>query len=902
MKKVLLLMFLISGALLFASVSITNLWVQESINLNEDGGAGIVMRNTGDIYAVTKGGYLWIINKLGKTTKIGANPQLKNIMSYPVYVNGALFYVSWEWGSNADNKLVVRYGTGFSTSASTDLTTGVYGAPVVFETGGNYHIYFADANGMLYHYMFDGTNFSLPSTTTLNSGVSVKAPVILSPSKDAIFVIDSNGTFYRVALDGSYNFGTKSTIAISDKFFTPMAYSEKYIYVASVNGKLYKIPPAGTAGEVKSVDLKSSVTTSGVLVDGNGYVYVFNDGGYIEVFDRDLTYYASYNVGSNMRFSTTPLIFKKSTENRAYILVLLVSVGSTEGKAQIYTFDYDTKEISGPVWEKDLKAAVPIQSAPAIVAEAGISEDRYIFAFVDNKGNVYAYRVDARGPYGDWAMAGQNAYRTGFIDDEAITFYSYITIKAYEGINGREISKTIYDPNDSGKYGLLYDATVLALGDATTLSGYIEYKTNPYGSDAIPSGRAGLDKLFLKFSSPTALTLLFSSNFVFDKVGNGIGAPTIDATFAFNSFDSATVGLEGPNGSNEATITFGYNDKVVKVWTDATYAVFIKYKTPDGYATELKNILYKYNDPNETGTFEIDATNPPTSVGDDLFPYKWFVYQWDPDEVQGYKSEVYGAEDKITLNKTGPAYIEIYYTPLTGTVTFVTPRYGYRSTKAYILLDAATDAVLFNLNITFPSSVVKFSTIVNIEINPNINFSEVEVLRDISSDNIDITLDSGNPISGSTRVATITAELDFTEPKEIYFLTNTGYTQYFDVSGFVQLKTISNVSTEIITKTRFISNKFLSIVGDFDLDGDVDVNDYNAFMLALGTSEGSPNYSEIYDIYPRAPTFNGPYPTDDDYDPGVADPDGKIDAFDLAVMLMMFGWTAPSTALEYTGN
>lgn len=915
MKKLTLLLFLVS---IFAfSLNISTLWDSDYIELPMTGyvqGSGIAVKQTGDIHIITKDGYYYVINRLGNITGKYGTPEERGWkhISYPVIVSSNyIVYVTSDY--DGKSRIYFRSNT---TSNYYELSGNISRSLTAFLDGNNIHVYVglgsSTFNGV-YHIVYDTSSGTV---TTTNDKYQTEGPVeiapILSPKKDSLFVLDSKGNFYNIALDSSYDFDTTTVNAIKlgGTFETPMAYSEGFIFAISREGTLYRIPPEGTNSDVDFIKLGSSSMAAGVLVDSKNYIFVFDDLGTIHIVQAadDLLKQTSYSVVSDFegyRFATTPLLFKKSDENKIYMFVLLNNDPEKKGKVVIYSMDYDTYEISKE-WEKDIDDTFPLIGSPAMVPLSSINEENYIIAFSTIHDRIYAYLVDAKGPYGFWAMEGQNSYRTGFVDSNAPTFRTSITLVTKDRFSGLELSKeNLNDAN--GKYGLVYDATVVSISDSGDISTYTteEYVTNPntnnsdqQANDKIPSGRAGLDKLLVKFSTDTTLTLLFNDSFIKNITNDVIPAPIVDATYSFRQFSSGIPGYEAPYlESKEATIVFGYDDKIAEVLADSTFAILVKYNFPSSDATEL--LEFGKDETSKT----IDAYNSSkVSIPSGTFAYKWKVYQWD-DNLQGYSVYDYKSIDKLTLGvddtKRAPTYVEIYYTDLPGTVTFVVPMYAESETRAFILIDAAKGALSTTLyaTLTSPELSMSLSTITSVEVAPN--FSVEELLTKTDEDYIKMVFveNSYTEISKDTRVATISLWLKFDQPALLYFQNEAKFFDLFNIELYTQLKN-NPVEKELYSKNKFIANKYLTLPGDFNLDGVVDDDDYVMFRTALINYVENGIYDPKYDIGPRK-DFS---PPNRGFIPGFSERDGKIDEMDLNVFLVMFGYTPPSTDIEYSGN
>ncbi|HQO06346.1 MAG TPA: hypothetical protein PKW84_09505, partial [Fervidobacterium sp.] len=470
------------------------------------------------------------------------------------------------------------------------------------------------------------------------------------------------------------------------------------MYALNSSGVLYKIDTSGTENHV-GTGLTSS-DSAGILIDGDGYVYVFG-GGKIFVFSSDSLINKTpggYSTGTGQKITTTPAIVK-GTDGITYVIVPSSYNGSS-GKITILAFNPTVGTLTvEKVW--DMPSSFPISAAVG-VAPVNELNGNYYFATATNDGTVYAWQIDARGPYGIWASYGQNSNHTGFIDSTAAKFNTRIYLMAYEGFASRPLSST----SMGSYYGLLYDATIVN-ADGTTGASYTQLRTNEpdkTNKTKVPEGVPGSQKLEILFDTPTTATLLFTSAFTPKK---GELEVTEDATFSFARWQTGTNGYEGSNLTSKlATLTYRFSDRTVNLLTNATYTYYTYHKYSGAGEASKTDGTFNYNeyitDPSKA---KITISASPIQQGQKWFPFKWVVYQWNPDNPNNYDKQTLGALDSLDLQLKGPAYIEIYYAQLSATITLLVPDFAYGRTPAYIFLDAAPNSIAYTMEATMLNGV-----------------------------------------------------------------------------------------------------------------------------------------------------------------------------------------------------
>ncbi len=592
---------------------------------------------------------------------------------------------------------------------------------------------------------------------------------------------------------------------------------------------------------------------------------------------------------TGQQITTTPAIVK-GRDGVTYVIVPS-SANGYSGKITILAFNPTAGTLTVEK-EWNIPGSFPISAAVG-VAPVGALNDDYYFATATNDGTVYAWRFDARGPYGIWASYGQNSSHTGFIDASASLFKTRIRLVAKEGFNGYSLGSNFMGAN----YGLLYDATVLN-ADNSESTGVTQLRTNETNPSKIPEGIPGSQRLRVNFATDTTSTLLFGGNFR-NNVMKGINPPSEDSKFKFRMWQ--TVGSEGYEGSEEdnpATLTYRFNDRTVNLFTDASYTFYVYHKFPltsNAEATDSIDAIFDYatykTNPN-TAIKTITAST--TYLNQEWYAFKWYVYQWNPDAANGlYDFNTYNDRDSVPLYIKGPAYIEIYYAQLSSTVTLLLPDFAYGRTRAYLFLDAATDSVAYTIEATTLQGI----TIENVEsavFDPSVGQTGWE--SSVSSNHLKFVRDSiGTPLAKPTRVATLTLNLSFPQGIDFSGLNNESFERYFDMYGYAQVR-VQQVEPEALrAKKVYRTNNFLHVVGDFNGDFVVDMNDWNLFVNKYNPNVPVTGADLIYNIGPRD-RFNGPYPTLQNYKAGVlTDTTNKVDDKDLNYFAVMFGFVVPES-------
>jgi len=149
------------------------------------------------------------------------------------------------------------------------------------------------------------------------------------------------------------------------------------------------------------------------------------------------------------------------------------------------------------------------------------------------------------------------------------------------------------------------------------------------------------------------------------------------------------------------------------------------------------------------------------------------------------------------------------------------------------------------------------------------------------------------PLTSTTRVATIALNLMFPERVRFTGVDNSYYMNFFDLYGYAQMLGQEVDPDQLGAKKVFRTNKFLYVVGDFDEDFDVDINDWNKFVLKLGTTVSGTDI--IYNIGSRE-DFRQPYPNYNSYRAGyLTDNTNAVNEEDLYIFASMFGFAVPDS-------
>ncbi|AFG34185.1 PQQ-binding-like beta-propeller repeat protein [Fervidobacterium pennivorans subsp. shakshaketiis] len=866
----------------FSTLNISGLWAGNIFTktIPDKYGPAIIAKNGGNLLFLAKDGALYEITMAGAVNPKGQPSEITNIVAPPTYItdssNQYIIYTTAQ--GTAQNKLVVhKFGSGSGgTVKSTSIDNAAYGVNA-YLSGSKIVIFTGTMHGTLYKVEYDtsSSNFAVP--TTANLAGPIKIPPVLSPSKTELYVLTQNGKFYTVDVS-TMNASLK--IELGGDFTTPMAMDESgFLYALSNDGIIYKIDPSGSENHARFL---SSANSSGPLIDGDGIIYIFGDNGKVVALNSNLLKLGEYTIGQQI--TTTPAIVK-GIDGVTYLIIPSSTTGA--GKITILSFDAVTGVFT-KVWEYAVPSTFPISAAVNVAPLGALYGDNYYFVTATNDGTVYAWQFNARGPYGIWAKYGQNINNTGFIDSTAIAFKTKIFLIAKEGYYGRELSGSLLGSTIS--YGLLYDAKVVDANN-TVVNTYTNYRTNETNLAKVIEGVPGSQKLVVKFATPTDAKLLIG-RYVTPSGGISLSK---DSTFKFKFWKTGPNDYEGSEGDNPATITFRYNDRKLEIFTDATYTFYVYHKYPlqsNSEAAMTKDFFFDYNSfRNNPDTAVAIINASPTHAGKTFFAYKWNVYTWNPSEPTGYTKKVYYDQDSVKLPLSGPAYLEIFYAELNATVTLLLPEFAYGKTRAYLFLDAAPNSIAETIKLTTLKGIT-IDRIVSQEYAPEV--TKLENLSSVDSNFLQIVLSSfERPLTDTTRVATIALNLMFPEKVRFTGVDSAYYMEFFDLYGYAQTQG-QNVEPELLrAKRSFRTNKFLYVVGDFNEDFVVDINDWNMFVSKLGSTVDGADV--IYNIGPRD-DFIPPYPDYDSYRAGyLTDTTNKVDDYDLYYFASMFGFAVPAS-------
>ncbi len=883
MKRVVLLFLILTlFAQTFAALSISGLWstTKYSWVLPRKFGPGVIAKNGGNLLVLSKDGTAYELQMSGAMVSLGQVNGINNIVAPPSYVesNGKRYLIWVTAQETAQNSLnILDITSTLGTPKTINIDGSAYGL-VAYVSESNIVIITATMKGTVYKAKFDGTSLTIDKKVTVAG--PVKVPPLMTPSKDKVYILTQNGKFYSINV-GTFSTPENPVLSIGDEFSTPMAMDESgFIYALSTTGYFYKIDPSGSENHVRFLSVSNS---SGPLIDGEGYVYIFGDNGKVVSLNKNLLKLGEYTVGQQI--TTTPAIVK-GRDGITYLVVPSSSTGGT-GKITVLSFN-PTNGVFSKEWEVITNSTFPISAAVNVAPLGALYNDNYYFATATNDGTVYAWQFNARGPYGVWAMYGQNINHTGFVDSASMSFKTRIFIVAKEGFYGKELSGTLF--NNTGTYGLLYDARVIN-SDNTIAATFSNLRTNETVLAKIPEGIPGSQKLEVKFSIPTGGLLLFTPSF---SVQGG-SRPTVDSTFTFRFWKTGQDGYEGSEGDNPAILTYMFNDRYLTVFTDAKYTFYVYNKYPLQSNSEVvykENVAFDYNAYRSNPNSAVHTVNANTNYQDQQwYAYKWVVYQWNPDDPKGFEKNTYYDKDSITLPIKGPAYIEIYYAQLSATVTLLLPEFAIGKTRAYLFLDAAPNSIAYNINLK-PLSGITIDSVLSEEFANSV--SKIGSLSFIKPTELKYTLSSmENPIPKATRVATIVINLNFPDKTTFESINESLFLQKFDLYGYAQIQGQLVDPENLRAKRVFKTNKYLYVVGDFNGDFVVDINDWNLFVNVLGTTVSGSRV--IYNIGPRE-DFNPPYPSYTNYRAGyLSDTTNDITESDLYYFTTMFGFAVPES-------
>jgi hypothetical protein len=874
----------------FSALNLSGLWAGTIFtkNIPDKSGPAIIAKNGGNLLFLAKDGALYEITMAGAIITKGQPSGIINIVAPPTYLeytggNNYIIYTTAQ--GTAGNRLVVHRFTsspGSTVISTTGINNASYGVNAYINPTTQQIIIFAGTmNGTLVRVSVDISTPSNPTfgaSVTANLGGPIKAPPVLNPARTQIYVITQNGRFYvRSASDLS----AVRDFSLSGEFTTPMAMDESgYLYALSNDGTIYKIDPSGNETHARFL---SSANSSGPLIDGDGIVYIFGDNGKVVALNSNLAKIGDFNLGQ--RVTTTPAIVK-GLDGVTY-LIIPTSNTTGVGRITILSFNSTSGQFT-QVWTYNVSDTFPISAAVNVAPLGALYGDNYYFVTATNNGTVYAWQFNARGPYGVWAKYGQNINNTGFIDSTAIAFRTRIYLIAKEGYYGRELSGALLGSTTS--YGILYDATVVD-ANGNPVANYRNYRTNETNLARVVQGIPGSERLVVRFATPTDAKLLIG-RYVTPRGGT---PPSTDSRFKFKFWKTGPGAYEGSESDNPATITFRYSDRTLEIFTDATYTYYVYHKYPLSNNAEATTIAFGFFD------YDVFRTNPTSAVrtinaspvrsGKVFFPYKWEIYQWDPGQLSGYTRRTLYDQDSVTLPLSGPAYLEVYYAELNATVTLLLPEFAYGKTRAYIFLDAATNSVAETIRLRTLQGVT-IDRIVSEEYAPNV--TKLESLSFKTTDFLQIVLNNFElPLVSTTRVATVALELMFPTRTQFTGVDSNHYLQFFDLYGYAQTLG-QNVEPELLrAKRTFRTNQFLYVVGDFNGDFVVDINDWNLFQYKLGTTVSGNEV--IYNIGPRD-DFSPPYPNYTSYRAGyLTDTSNFVGVDDFLIFAMMFGFAVPAS-------
>jgi len=880
-------LLLLSTALL-AGLTISPLWPSGNTwEVPNKTGPTIITKPSGNMLFLSKDGALYELMMSGALKSYGQVTEITNVVAPATYFtfNNKKYITYVTAQGTSPNVLVVHDVSETPKATSSSISSSAYGV-VAQASGTEFYIYTATMDGKVYQVPFDG-NLDPAASKTVNVGAPVKIPPVLSKDGKFLYVMTQNGKLYKI---GTQNFASSSDLIaqLGGEFTVPMAMDENgYLYALNSSGVLYKIDN-GSENHA-STGLASS-DSAGVLIDGDGYIYVFG-GGKIFVFSSNsLINVTPGGYSTGQRITTTPAIVK-GTDGITYVIVPSSASGYS-GKITILAFNPTVGTLTVEK-EWDMPSSFPISAAVG-VAPVNALNGSYYFATATNDGTVYAWQIDARGPYGIWASYGQNPNHTGFIDAAASLFKTRIKLVAKEGYNGYALGSNFMGITN---YGLLYDATVLN-ADNSPANAVKNWRTNESNVSKIPEGIPGSQRLEVKFATPTTSTLLFGGNFR-NNVMQGRNPPSTDSEFKFRMWQtSGSEGYEGSEGDNPATLTYRFNDRTVNLFTDASYTFYIYHRFPlnsNAESTQTKIAFFDYNTYKNNRTAAVKTVTASTTYeNQEWYAFKWHVYQWNPEAPNGlYDFNTYNDRDSVSLYIKGPAYIEIYYAQLSSTVTLLLPDFAYGRTRAYLFLDAATDSVAYTIEATTLQGI----TIENVEsavFDSSVDAHDWE--SSVSSNHLKYVRGSiDNSLKKSTRVATLTLNLSFPQGVDFSGLNNESFERYFDMYGYAQIKTQQVELEDLRAKKVYSTNKFLHVVGDFNGDFVVDMNDWNLFVNKYNPNVPVTGADLIYNIGPRD-HFNGPYPNYNSYKAGVlTDTTNIVDDKDLNYFAVMFGFVVPES-------
>ncbi|HPT59708.1 MAG TPA: hypothetical protein PLD16_07750 [Fervidobacterium sp.] len=878
-RMILVVTLLLLSTALLAALNLTGLWGAEQYSWQVSGklGPGVITKSGGDLYFLSKDGTMYELKTSGQKIALGQADGIKNVVAPAAYTTtkdstDCIVYVT---AQNDGNKIVVHnlFQKAGKTSSLPASAYGVVVHPVPDKTA-SLTIYTGTMDKKVYKITFDASKMEFEASKTVNVNAPIKVPPVLNQVKDKLYVLTQYGSLYEIGT-GSFTGTVTPRLGLGGEFTVPMAMDGSgNLYALNTAGTIYKINTSSFAEEHANFSI--GCDSAGILIDGDGYVYAFGGGTIIAINPSGLLKLGEYST--KQRITTTPAIVKG--EDGVTYIIVPSSQGDNTGKITILSFD----PIAGSftkVWEMVTASSFPISAAVGVAPMLSTLNNNYYFATATNDGTVYAWQINARGPYGTWAVYGQNAKHTGFIDVSSTLFRTRIFIKAIEPFSGKELSSAVI--GNSTYYGILYDATVMN-SDKSSPALKKNLRTNEANLSYIPEGIPG-QLLEVKFSTPTTATLLFKPTFTEKKGGIGIDK---DATFTFAKWDDKYDGVQGTGIlSNLATMTYGFNDKTEKLYPDASYTYYLYHYYPGdtNQSATTVDATFKYSD---YESFKAGTTPVPsitlnastTHSNQKWYAYKWNIWQWDPTKSGNYINYTLNDRDKVSLPLQGPAYVEIYYAQLGATITLLVPDFAYGRTPAYIFLDAAQNAISYTIEATTLNGVT-IEKIVSEEYASGLSKMEGTT----SSNYLKYVFQSmEQPLTEATRVATLSVNLSFPEKAK---LNVDNLAQFFDLYGYAQIRGQFVDPQNLRAKKVFAVNSYLYVIGDFDDDFDVDIKDWNFFASKYNTTVSGADV--IYNIGPRE-DFVPPAPTLN-YKAGfLIDTTNKVDSLDLNYFTSMFGF------------
>ncbi len=884
-RIILVVTLLLLSTALLAGLTISPLWPSGNTwKVPNKTGPTIITKATGNMLFLSKDGALYELMMSGALKSYGQVGGITNIVAPAAYFTlGSKNYVTYVTAQGTEqNKLVVHEAVSGGIVKTENLSASAYGVVAEVDGTGGVLIYTATMDGTVYAVPFNGTNFLTSSTTTVHA--PVKIPPVLSNDGNWLYVMTQNGKLYKIDLTvGDINAPTDPEIQLGGEFTVPMAMDENgCLYALNSIGVLYKI------NVDKEVHVSTGLTSSdsaGILIDGDGYIYVFG-GGKIFVFSSNSDSLLNMTPGgysTGQQITTTPAIVK-GKDGITYVIVPS-SANGYSGKITILAFNPTAGTLTvEKQW--DIPGSFPISAAVGVAPVGALLGDDYYFATATNDGTVYAWKFDARGPYGIWATYGQNSSHTGFIDAAAAIFKTKIRFIAKEGLNGYSFG-TNYMGTE--KYGLLYDATVMN-ADGTAGASKTQLHTNEIDDAKILEGAPGSQKLEVKFDTPTIATLLFKNTFYSNMKGDT--PPSTDVEIKFNMWKiGGSDGYEGGEKDNPATLTYRFNDRTVNLFTDATYTFYVYHKYPvtaSPYDTQTINAFFDYDEYKSNPTNAKQTVQASTTYDNkQWYPFKWEVYQWNPTLPNGYEHHTLRDINSVELPMKGPAYIEIYYAQLNATLTLMVPGFAYGKTRAYLFLDAATDSLAYTIEATTMEGV-KIEGVEPV-FDDKVGLQEWD--SSFTSNHLKFVRDNMQvPLPGTTRVATLTLDLSFPQGVEFAGANNDIFERYFDLYGYAQTQGQLVEPEYLRAKKEYKVNHFLYVLGDFNKDFSVDLNDWYLFINKYNPSVPVTGEDLIYNIGPRD-RFSPPYPNYEDYRAGIlTDSTNIVNEQDLYIFASMFGF------------